>query len=102
MIRDPIRRQFSLLSERSGLHQAYDVVLRHTLQRRVSKSMEHGWHEVAHVRCECGEHAGKIVGQSAPLKQVVRAVEQVAKADLTVLVLGETGTGKELVARALH
>ena len=48
------------------------------------------------------EHAGKIVGQSAALKQVVRAVEQVAKADLTVLVLGETGTGKELVARALH
>jgi formate hydrogenlyase transcriptional activator len=47
-------------------------------------------------------HVGKIVGQSAALKEVVRAVEHVAKADLTVLVLGETGTGKELVAHALH
>jgi formate hydrogenlyase transcriptional activator len=45
---------------------------------------------------------GKIVGQSAALKEVVRAVEHVANADVTVLVLGETGTGKELVARALH
>jgi formate hydrogenlyase transcriptional activator len=46
--------------------------------------------------------AGNIVGQSAALREVVRAVGQVAEVDLTVLILGETGTGKELVARALH
>jgi transcriptional regulator with GAF, ATPase, and Fis domain len=51
---------------------------------------------------ESADHVGNIVGQSAALKEVARAVEQVADADLTVLVLGETGTGKELVARALH
>jgi formate hydrogenlyase transcriptional activator len=45
---------------------------------------------------------GNIVGQSAALKEVVRAVEQVADTEVTVLLLGETGTGKELVAHALH
>jgi formate hydrogenlyase transcriptional activator len=49
-----------------------------------------------------GRRVRKIVGQSAALTEVVRAVEQVAKTDLTVLLLGETGTGKELIARALH
>jgi PAS domain S-box-containing protein len=43
-----------------------------------------------------------IVGNSAALKYVLYKVEQVAAADATVLVLGETGTGKELVARAIH
>jgi formate hydrogenlyase transcriptional activator len=43
-----------------------------------------------------------IVGGSAPLRRVLEGIEQVATTDSTVLVLGETGTGKELVARALH
>jgi transcriptional regulator with GAF, ATPase, and Fis domain len=44
----------------------------------------------------------KIVGQSDGLKYVLYKVEQIAGSDTTVLVLGETGTGKELVARAIH
>jgi formate hydrogenlyase transcriptional activator len=43
-----------------------------------------------------------IVGQSPALRQVLRLVETVAPGDSTVLLLGETGTGKELVARAIH
>jgi len=43
-----------------------------------------------------------IVGQSAGLRQVLELVETVAPTDSTVLLLGETGTGKELVARAIH
>ena len=43
-----------------------------------------------------------IVGRSDGLKYVLYKVEQIAAADTTVLVLGETGTGKELVARAIH
>ena len=43
-----------------------------------------------------------IVGQSAALRQVLQLVETVAKGNSTVLLLGETGTGKELVARAIH
>jgi len=43
-----------------------------------------------------------IVGQSSALRQVLQMVETVATSDSTVLLLGETGTGKELVARATH
>ena len=44
----------------------------------------------------------EIVGNSAELRDVLRQVEQVAPTDSTVLILGETGTGKELIARAIH
>jgi|GEM_PF-643620 len=43
-----------------------------------------------------------IIGQSEALKYVLRRVEMVAAQDSTVILLGETGTGKELIARALH
>jgi formate hydrogenlyase transcriptional activator len=44
----------------------------------------------------------QIIGNSPALKQVLRLVETVAPSDSIVLLLGETGTGKELVARAIH
>ena len=43
-----------------------------------------------------------IVGQSDALKRILYKIDQIAGSNTTVLVLGETGTGKELVARALH
>src|SRR5579872_4540992 len=44
----------------------------------------------------------EIIGSSAAMKRVMGQVEVVAPTDATVLILGETGTGKELVARAIH
>lgn len=44
----------------------------------------------------------EIVGQSVKLRKVFQRIEQVAPTDSTVLITGETGTGKELVARAIH
>jgi len=44
----------------------------------------------------------ELVGNSPPLVALLRQVEQVAPTDSTVLIIGETGTGKELVARAVH
>jgi PAS domain S-box-containing protein len=44
----------------------------------------------------------EIIGESKGLRQVLRQVEDVAPTDATVLILGETGTGKELIARAIH
>jgi PAS domain S-box-containing protein len=45
---------------------------------------------------------GEIIGRSSALREVLEKVAKVAPSDATVLLLGETGTGKELVARALH
>ena len=51
----------------------------------------------------CAEHRfEQIIGDSPALESVLAAVERVAPTDSTVLVLGETGTGKELIARAIH
>ncbi|MBW2368744.1 MAG: sigma 54-interacting transcriptional regulator, partial [Deltaproteobacteria bacterium] len=50
--------------------------------------IEHNFHE--------------IIGQSKPIKNILSKINQVAATDATVLILGETGTGKELVARAIH
>src|SRR6185503_13890663 len=44
----------------------------------------------------------EIVGNSSALRRTLELVEKVASWDSTVLLLGETGTGKELVARAIH
>ncbi len=45
---------------------------------------------------------GKLVGQSAPMKELFQKIEQVASRETTVLITGESGTGKELVARQIH
>jgi len=44
----------------------------------------------------------QIIGNSASLRRVLKNVETVAPTDSTVLIYGETGTGKELIARAIH
>lgn len=49
-----------------------------------------------------GEHVGDIVGENPALRAILKEVETVAPTESTVLVRGETGTGKELIARAIH
>ena len=48
------------------------------------------------------QNIGNMVGGSAPFQSVLKSIQIVAPTDSTVLILGETGTGKELVARAIH
>jgi formate hydrogenlyase transcriptional activator len=51
---------------------------------------------------ETNLHFEEIVGSSTPMQRMMSQVELVAPTDATVLILGETGTGKELIARAIH
>ncbi|MDH5459110.1 MAG: sigma 54-interacting transcriptional regulator, partial [Nitrospinota bacterium] len=48
------------------------------------------------------QHFGEILGNSPALMHVLRDVQQVADTEATVLITGETGTGKEVIARAIH
>jgi formate hydrogenlyase transcriptional activator len=47
-------------------------------------------------------HFEEIIGESPALKQILKQIERVAPTDSTILIRGETGTGKELIARAIH
>jgi formate hydrogenlyase transcriptional activator len=51
---------------------------------------------------EVNQHFAEIVGSSAAMTRMMGQVEVVAPTDATVLILGETGTGKDLIARAIH
>jgi PAS domain S-box-containing protein len=63
----------------------YDVSDVHQLRERLSR-----------------ERRGQMVGDSAAMREVYSSISQVAQGDWTVLIEGETGTGKELVAQAIH
>jgi formate hydrogenlyase transcriptional activator len=58
--------------------------------------------EKQYLERELHDQFSDIIGTSPPLRRVLKAIKTVAAADSTVLLLGETGTGKELVARAIH
>ena len=53
------------------------------------------------IRPAPGSH-NELIGESSPMKQLGRVIARVASVDSTVLICGETGTGKELVARTIH
>lgn len=59
-------------------------------------------YRAARRRLEHLEGGSQLIGASAPMEKVRKLIARVAPTNSTVLVLGETGTGKELVARALH
>lgn len=65
-----------------------------------SESIDEKLHPEQEIRSQVGFE--QIIGRSAAIKHVLEMVETVAQSDSTVLLLGETGTGKELMARAIH
>jgi formate hydrogenlyase transcriptional activator len=75
-----------------------DATLRFT--NGVSSSVNPEFCSDDEIPCEAGFTG--IVGQSLVLREVLDLVDMVAQSDSTVLLLGETGTGKELIARAIH
>lgn len=89
---DEVAKQISLAVENT---RAYEEIAR--LKERLE-------HENLYLQEEIKtEHNFEdIVGQSRPIRSVLKSVETVAPTNATVLLLGETGTGKELIARAIH
>ena len=72
--------------------------------RKVEALKDHLQEENLHLReaMSLSPMAGHMVGDSVAWRRLVEAIEMVAPTDATVLIRGETGTGKELVARAIH
>jgi DNA-binding NtrC family response regulator len=74
--------------------------INHAVER--GSRIEQRKNEISQDRLRRQIKFAKIVGQSAALRHVLQEVELVAPSDATVLILGETGTGKELIASAVH
>lgn len=87
------RRKFTTLI----LRNVYDRVEAEQKIQKLTAETERLQEELRTVH----QHEG-LIGESPAFRQVLRDVAQVAETDATVLILGETGTGKELVARAIH
>ena len=83
----------------------YTIILRDVNERRLAETECHQLQGLTRslqeeVQAALGE--GELAARSAAFAGVMKSIEQVAPTDSTVLVTGETGTGKELVARAIH
>jgi len=81
----------SVIRDLSEKREAEEALRRSELQKRY---LEEELNTEAHFE--------EIIGESVGLKRVLKHVETVAATDVTVLILGETGTGKEVIARAIH
>ena len=82
------------------LQQVMPVLDRAMEVRRLRRENEHLRRVIGRLTYESERY--RLVGQSAGVRKVVQMIEKVAPTDATVLVRGPSGTGKELVARAIH
>jgi formate hydrogenlyase transcriptional activator len=95
------------IARHQGARQQSLNLAQHSFDGSIGASVETGEKLSQEKLCLGEEIRGEanfegIVGQSPALREVLQLVEMVAASDSTVLLLGETGTGKELIARAIH
>jgi formate hydrogenlyase transcriptional activator len=94
-----VANQVAVAAENALAFQEIEAVFREIQALKDQLAKEKAYLE-EEVRTEHG--FGEILGESAALRRVLKQVKTVAPTDSTVLIRGETGTGKELIARALH
>lgn len=105
------------ISERTAALEAANQTLKKEIQQRkqAEEELRDALAEVKYLKDRLQEeniclqkeinlehHFDEIIGESDALKYVLYKVKQIAPTDTTALILGETGTGKELIARAIH
>jgi len=78
------------------------TVLRALLERALGKARDHRKVAALTRQLRDAGRLGDLVGSSRPMQDIMRLIEQVAPSPASVLITGETGTGKEIVARTLH
>jgi formate hydrogenlyase transcriptional activator len=71
-------------------------------RKKAEQAIHRAQEEKRYFEEELQSNFAEIIGENSGLKQILKQVETVASTNATVLVLGETGTGKELIARAIH
>jgi DNA-binding NtrC family response regulator len=99
--------EFTVRAMRSG---ALDVLHKDAapaeIRSVVDRAIQHGAlaREVRRLRGEVerARGLGEVIGESALMRQLLQMIDRVAASDATVLIVGETGTGKELLARTIH
>ncbi|HVA01409.1 MAG TPA: sigma 54-interacting transcriptional regulator [Terriglobia bacterium] len=117
IVRDRVLGTLNLVSRREAAFQPKEVELLSQVASHVAMALDNAlaFRQVAELKERLAEeklyledeirteyHFEEIIGESMALKRVLKQVETVGPTNATVLILGETGTGKELVARAIH
>jgi DNA-binding NtrC family response regulator len=99
---DDVRSRSELLQREAALKMSEESLKQalNELQQLKDKLEEENVYLQEEIRLVA--NSGEIIGQSEALRRVLQMVDQVAPLDTTVLLLGETGTGKELLAQAIH
>ena len=117
IVRDRVLGTLNLVSRREAAFQHKEVDLLSQVASHVATALDNAlaFRQIADLKERLAEeklyledeirteyHFEEIIGESLALKRVLKQVETVGPTNATVLILGETGTGKELVARAIH
>ena len=90
--REPVSVGGKILGEVISIRKAADV---ENLEHKIQKNIAYNGYQAKY-------NFGDIIGSSAPLENVKRMARQYAKYESTILITGETGTGKELFAQSIH
>jgi len=114
---DRVLGTLNLVSRQKGAFERQPVDLLQKLASHVAIALDNAltYRKVAELKKRLAEeklyleeeirteyHFEEIIGESSALKRILKQVESVGPTNATVLILGETGTGKELIARAIH